>query len=151
MRTAHADASTSEPCHGVAFFAGTPVDGRGLPPVLAALARAVAGFLKRRRLARLARMPQADQDYYRRIYAAQGPKAILLEAGRKRVLGRALDAIAMPDFADPTIAELKRQARIGAIEQSPLVPTVLPLQIVRVGELAIVCCPASSPPPPARG
>jgi neutral ceramidase len=137
----HTDASTSEPCHGVAFFAGTPVDGRGMPPVLAAVARTVAGFLKRRRLARLAQMPSADQDYYRRLYAAQGPKAIMLEAGRKRVLGRTLDAIAMPDFADPTTAELKRQARIGAIEQSPLVPTVLPLQIVRLGELAIVCCP----------
>lgn len=136
-----ADAHTSEPCHGVSFFAGTPVDGRGMPPALAALSRLLAKFLKRRRLARLDQLPKADQDYYRRIYAAQGPKAILLEAGRKTILGRPLSEIALPDFADASVAELKRQARVGAIKDSPLVPTVLPLQIVRIGGLAIVCCP----------
>jgi len=135
------DACTSEPCHGVSFFAGTPVDGRGMPPLLAALSRTIAGFIKRRRLARLGQFPQAEQDYYRRIYAAQGPKAILLEAGRKTILGRPLTAIALPDFVDPSTAELKRQARLGAIDESPLVPTVLPLQIIRLGALAIVCCP----------
>lgn len=135
------DAYTSEPCHGVSFFEGTPVDGRGMPPALAALSRAIAGFLKRRRLARLGQLPQAERDYYRRLYAAQGAKAILLEAGRKTILGRPLAAVALPDFVDPSTAELKRQARCGAIDRSPLVPTVLPLQIVRLGDLAIVCCP----------
>jgi neutral ceramidase len=105
------------------------------------LSRGIAGWLKRRRLARLDRLPREDQEYYRRIYAAQGPKAILLEAGRKTILGRPLRDLALPDVADPTVAELKRQARIGAIKDSPLMPTVLPLQIVRLGGLALVCCP----------
>jgi neutral ceramidase len=135
------DAYTSEPCHGVSFFEGTPVDGRGMPPALAALSRTIAGFIKRRRLARLERLPPAERDYYRRLYPAQGAKAILLEAGRKTILGRPLAAVALPDFLDPSTAELKRQARSGAIDESPLVPTVLPLQIVRLGDLAIVCCP----------
>jgi len=135
------DARTSEPCHGVSFFAGTPIDGRGMPPVLAWVSKAVARSLKKRRLARLQQLPTADQDYYRRIYAAQGPKAILLEAGRKIILGRPLAQLALPDFLDASTAELKRQARIGAIDRSPLVPTVLPLQIVRIGAIAIVCCP----------
>ena len=43
------DARTSEPCHGVSFFEGTPVDGRGMPAALAVLTRALAGRLKRRR------------------------------------------------------------------------------------------------------
>src|SRR5690606_32289784 len=30
---------------------------------------------------------------------------------------------------------------IGAIDKSCLVPTILPLQIVRIGPLALVCCP----------
>src|SRR5205085_306670 len=126
---------------GVAFFAGTPVDGRGMPAPVAALSRAIARGLKWWRLSQRDRLPAADREYYRRIYGAQGAKAILLEAGRKTILGRPLDAIAMPDWADPTIAEMKRQARIGAICHSPLVPTVLPLQIVCLGDLAIVCCP----------
>ena len=137
----HDDAYTSEPCHGVSFFAGTPVDGRGMPAFVAMLARGIAGRLKKRRLARLDTFPKPEQDYYRRIYAAQGPKAILLEAGRKMILGRPLTEMSLPDFVDPTTAEMKRQARIGAMNESPLVPTVLPLQIVRIGGLAIVCCP----------
>ncbi|MBX3027138.1 neutral/alkaline non-lysosomal ceramidase N-terminal domain-containing protein [bacterium] len=135
------DAQTSEPCHGVSFFEGTPVDGRGMHPLLGVLARVIAATLKRRRLARLEQLPAADRDYYRRLYAAQGVKAIVLEAGRKEILGRPLARLAMPDVTDPSIAELKRQARIGAIAASPLVPTVLPLQILRLGPLAIVCCP----------
>jgi neutral ceramidase len=135
------DARTSEPCHGVSFFCGTPIDGRGVPAYFATLARTMAGLLKKWRLARLERHSVADRDYFRRIYAAQGPKAILLEAHRKTVLGQPLGEIALPGFLDPTIAELKRQARIGAIKESALVPTVLPLQIVRIGGLAIVCCP----------
>jgi neutral ceramidase len=106
------DAYTSEPCHGVSFFAGTPVDGRGMPPALAALSRLIAGVL-RRRLARLEQMPQPERDYVRRLYAAQGAKAILLEAGRKTILGRPLAALALPDFLDPSTAEMKRQARSG--------------------------------------
>ncbi|MEO8603285.1 MAG: neutral/alkaline non-lysosomal ceramidase N-terminal domain-containing protein [bacterium] len=137
----HDDAYTSEPCHGVSFFAGTPVDGRGMPPFLVTVSRWIAAAIKRRRLARLDQASPEDRDYYRRIYAAQGAKAILLEAGRKIILGRPLRALALPDFVDPSTAELKRQARSGAIDASPLVPTVLPLQIVRIGELAIVCCP----------
>lgn len=135
------DAWTSEPCHGVAFFAGTPVDGPGMPKPIAMVSRVIANAVKRRRLKRLDSMSPEDQSYYRRLYAAQGPKAILMEAGRKQVLGQPLDKIMLPDFADPTVAEMKRQARRGAIRKSAMVPTVLPLQIVIIGQVAIVCCP----------
>ena len=93
----------------------------------------MAALLRQHRLARLEQFSPADRQYYRTIYAAQGPKAILLEAGRNTILGQALGALAVPDFVDPSVAELKRQARLGAIRESPLVPTVLPLQIVRIG------------------
>jgi neutral ceramidase len=86
-------------------------------------------------------MAKTDSDYYCRLYAAQGAKAIMLEAGRKVSLGRPLGRNLLPAFVDPTLAELTRQVEIGAIKESPLVPTVLPLQIVRIGKLAIVCCP----------
>ena len=38
-------------------------------------------------------------------------------------------------------AQGPRQARIGAIDKSDMVPSVMPLQIVRIGDLALVCCP----------
>ncbi len=135
------DAITSEPCHGAAFFAGTPVDGPGLPAPFLWLVKRIAGAIKRRRLARLHRMSAEDRAYTERLYAAQGPKAIMQEAGRKILLGQTLDKISVPDFIDPAVAEIKRQARIGAMRDSAMVPTILPLQILRLGNLALICAP----------
>ncbi len=134
-------AYTSEPCHGVAFFVGTRVDGPGMPKALGLLAGGMAQGLKARRLKKLAVMSTEDRAYYQRLYAAQGPKAILLESGRKEILGQALDKLMLPGFADPLVGELKRQASRGALKESPLVPTVLPLQIVTLGNIALLCCP----------
>jgi len=135
------DACTSEPCHGVAFFRGTRIDGPGLPPLVGVVAETIARALKARRLRALERKPPAEQVYLRRVYAAQGAKDILLEAGPKRMLGAALGGPWIPGLLDPSIAELKRQVRMGAVTESALVPTVLPLQIVVVGQLALLCCP----------
>ena len=135
------DATTSEPCQGVAFAEGTPVDGRGINSTLAGIARVAAGLLKIWRLGRLAKYAPDVRAYYERIYAAQGTKAIFLESGAKTILGQPLDRIVVPDLVDPAIAELKRQVRIGAIVDSPLVPSVLPLQIILLGPLALVCMP----------
>lgn len=135
------EAFTSEPCHGVAFFAGTRVDGPGMPAVAAVLARQAARAVRLTRLRRIDRLPLAEQHYYRRLYAAQGDKDILLEAGRKQILGQPIDKLRIPGFADPLVAELKRQAEAGAMRRSALVPTVLPLQIIRIGPLALLCCP----------
>ena len=135
------DAVTSEPCHGAAFFAGTPVDGPGLPKALLWLVSQIASRIKRRRLRDLSRYSAQDVAYYERLYRAQGPKAIMQESGRKVMLGQSLDRISMPDFVDPAVAEIKRQARIGAMRESAMVPTILPLQIVTLGTLALVCAP----------
>ncbi|HEX6591605.1 MAG TPA: neutral/alkaline non-lysosomal ceramidase N-terminal domain-containing protein [Moraxellaceae bacterium] len=134
------DARTSEPCHGVAFFTGTPVDGPGMPKALGLLAARLAKAVQKRRLENR-KQDTAAAGYYQQLYAAQGPKAILLEAGRKEVLGQPLAALMLPDFADPLVKELKRQARLGALRESALVPSVLPLQILRLGSLALVCAP----------
>lgn len=135
------EAWTSAPAHGVSFFAGTRVDGPGMPSPLAAGARLLARRLRAKRLRELDRYSPDEQRYFRRLYAAQGVKDIVLESGPKTVLGFALDALPVPALADPLVGELKREARNGALRDSPLVPTVLPLQIVRLGPLALVCCP----------
>ena len=137
----HVDAYTSEPCHGVAFFSGAPVDGRGMPIVLAKGASIIAKQVKKRQLKQLDRLDPDERHYRERLYAAQGPKDILMESGRKRILGRPFHKLPLPGFVDPLVAELKRQVSAGAINKSNMVPTVLPLQIVTLGDLAIVCCP----------
>ncbi|MFN3586223.1 MAG: neutral/alkaline non-lysosomal ceramidase N-terminal domain-containing protein [Moraxellaceae bacterium] len=137
----HAAAFTSEPCHGVSFFTGTPIDGPGMPGLLGQGARLLARRVKAGRLKNIEKLPAPEQARLLRLYAAQGPKDVLLEAGSKRILGRPLDRLPLPGFADPLVGELKRQVARGAVRDSALVPTVLPLQIVRLGTLALVCAP----------
>lgn len=134
-------AYTGEPCHGVAFFTGTRVDGPGMPRALGALTRLIARALKAYRMRRLATYPAQEQDYLKRLYAAQGAKDILMETGRKRLLGQPFAKLMLPGFLDPVVGELKREVNVGAIKRSDMVPTVLPLQIVRLGQIALVCCP----------
>lgn len=135
------EAWTSEPCHGVTFFAGTRVDGPGMVAAAIALVKKLARAVKARRLKHLSRYSAEDQAYFRRLYAAQGDKDIMFEAGRKLMLGMPLHKLPLPGFVDATVAELKRQARVGALRESAMVPTVLPLQLVRIGGLVLVCCP----------
>ncbi|RLZ11056.1 ceramidase [Acinetobacter sp. 2JN-4] len=132
----HVGAKTSQPCHGVAFFAGTPVDGLGAPkPLIKAMQFLANQFRKQKTKHPLA----SDFTAYQQLYASQGPKQILLEAGAKKILGQPIGF--PPSMLDPLIAEMNRQVKVGAIQQSPLVPSVVPLQIIRLGQLALVCCP----------
>ncbi len=133
------DAWTSDPCHGTAFFQGTPVDGPGASGVLITPIAKLADAVRALRLSPLMRRT-ASAAYYRRLYAAQGVKSIMLETGRKLIFGRPMGTT-LPSGIDPLIGELKRQIQAGAIIDSPLVPTHLPIQIVVLGQLALVCCP----------
>jgi neutral ceramidase len=129
-------AKTSQPCHGTAFFAGTPVDGLGAPKVLIKGMQFLADQFRRQKTKH---SKAADFADYQQLYASQGPKQILLEAGAKKILGQPIGF--PPSILDPLIAEMNRQVKVGAIQQSPLVPSVVPLQIVRLGQLALICCP----------
>lgn len=132
------DAQTTAPCHGVMFFTGSPVDGPGMPKGLAVAAKWIARRLKRRRLADKGHPQYA---YYQRLYRNQGPKDILMESERKQVLGFPFATIPLPSVTDPLVRELKKQARSGALNKSAMVPSVLPLQIVRLGNITLTCAP----------
>ncbi|NAR28639.1 ceramidase [Acinetobacter haemolyticus] len=130
------DAKTSQPCHGTSFFAGTPVDGLGAPkPIIKGMQFLADQFRKQK----MKHSRADDFTEYHQLYASQGPKQILLEAGTKKILGQPIGF--PPSILDPLIAEMNRQVRAGAIKQSPLVPSIVPLQIIRLGTLALVCCP----------
>ncbi|MDM1019298.1 neutral/alkaline non-lysosomal ceramidase N-terminal domain-containing protein [Acinetobacter sp. VNK23] len=129
-------AKTSPACHGTAFFAGTPVDGLGAPKPLVKGMQFLADQVRKQKTKN---SKAADFDDYQQLYASQGPKRIVLEAGAKKILGQPIGF--PPSFLDPLIAEMNRQVKAGAIQQSPLVPNVLPLQMIRLGNLAMVCCP----------
>ncbi len=129
-------AKTSQPCHGTAFFAGTPVDGLGAPKILIKGMQFLADQFRKQKTKH---SKAADFADYQQLYASQGPKQILLEAGAKMILGQPIGF--PPSMLDPLIAEMNRQVKAGAIQHSPLVPSVVPLQIIRLGQLALICCP----------
>jgi neutral ceramidase len=53
----------------------------------------------------------ADFADYQQLYASQGPKQILLEAGAKKILGQPIGF--PPSILDPLIAEMNRQVKAG--------------------------------------
>ncbi|MDV2470320.1 neutral/alkaline non-lysosomal ceramidase N-terminal domain-containing protein [Acinetobacter chinensis] len=129
-------ARTSIPCHGVAFFAGTPVDGPGTAkPIVRVMSFLSQQYKKQKLRDRMA----DDFDFYQQLFASQGVKSILMESGIKRILGKPLGFA--PGFIDPLVNEINRQVKAGAIRESPLVPSVVPLQMIQIGQLRIVCCP----------
>ena len=135
------NAHTGDPCHGVAFVAGTPVDGPGVAAPLAALLRQGSRLLRRWRMSRFSGLSASERAYYQALYEAHGEKDIVFEAGRKLALGLPFKNLTVASIADPLLAELNRQAKAGALNTSAMIPTVLPLQIIRIGSVAMVCCP----------
>jgi neutral ceramidase len=73
----------------------------------------------------------------------QGLKKTMVAAGSSEVFGatRAHKMI-IPDFIHPSIMLLKRWSKRGVMDNRPLVPQLLPLQILRIGQLAIAAVPA---------
>ncbi len=129
-----ASACTSPAALGISFIAGTPVDGRGISPALAALLRPLARMARWRRR-------RKDATGTPRVDAAQGVKDIFIDAGERRVLGLAIERLGSWARLDPLAAELHREVEAGEVIGRALLPSVLPLQIVRLGTLAWVCAP----------
>ena len=131
-----ADAKTSSPCHGASFFGGVPIDGPGVAtPILKSMQVVAEQFRK----LKIINPSAADYSYYQQLYASQGPKKIIMETGAKRILGQPIGTV--PGIFDPLIAEMNRQVKAGAIIDSPMVATVVPFQMIRLGSIILVCGP----------
>jgi neutral ceramidase len=124
---------------GMPFLEGTK-EGPGplvnARPLTRALTRLVRWQKDRR--ARTGRDPDGALD-------SHGPMAPFLELGRGGE-GRAFGAFSMgrpilPGWFDPTVAEVKRLTRLEALGDRPWIPHRLPVQIVRIGPLAIAALP----------
>lgn len=131
---------TTLPCHGLAFFGGSPVDGPGAPAPVLALLKWLARGAKARDLRRAEAQGSAQLAAVEAKYRAQHPKQIVSETARGIVAG--LSSVQrLPGILDPILAEMKRQEKAGALEEKPWVPSVLPLQYLRLGSLAIIGFP----------
>jgi neutral ceramidase len=136
------DARTGPACHGVAFFAGT-TEGPGMPKPVAIAATVLSSIVKYYELASTIFRKKPKRLAIKQKYRIQGRKTILIEAGERRVLGTSdVKNLIVPAAADPTIRNFKRLHPQGWDEDKPWTPHVLPLQILMLGDLAIVAVPA---------
>lgn len=136
------NARTAPPAMGLAFIKGTPVDGKGIPDWLARITTGVIANSKKKILKRAKAESEEAYQHRLEIYEAQGNKEIVNENGERRVLGYSdVSKLFVPSFADPLIKEMKKQYRAGSLREHGWTPSILPLQIIVVGQLAIVGFP----------
>lgn len=131
---------TSAPCHGLAFFAGSPVDGPGAPAPVVALLGQFARLARWRELRAARQAGGATLAAVEAKYRAQAPKLIVAETALGKVVG-ITRLRRLPGFLDKMVAELRRQEESGALDEKPWVPSVLPLQVWRLGALALIGFP----------
>ncbi|HEY9840726.1 MAG TPA: neutral/alkaline non-lysosomal ceramidase N-terminal domain-containing protein [Candidatus Obscuribacterales bacterium] len=128
--------------HGVAFLKGTAVDGKGISRALAHTVTALCQLQMSRRLKRLQQENPEIWKIEKLDYQMQEPKVVAVETGRRRFLG--LDDLGkwpIPEQLDPIFAEVQRLARAGALKEHSWTPQVLPIQILRIGQLALATFP----------
>lgn len=131
---------TTPPCHGLAFYQGSPIDGPGTREPVVSLVRLLARLARRRALRKARREGPVALANTEALYRAQSPKVVVTETAQGVLLGLR-NRQRLPGALDPLLAEMQRQDRNGGLDEYPWVPIVLPLQYLRIGELAIIGFP----------
>ncbi len=135
---------TSPACFGFSFLTGTK-EGPGVDPVVGKI---IAGIMRpckliERRVLR-SFLSTEERKALDRKYAAQEPKTIAMEAGLGQIffIKRIKNAFFIPGAVDPVIKSFKTLDKNGWLQKAPWIPQVLPLQIVILGQLALIGIPA---------
>ncbi len=134
---------TSSACHGTAFFAGTPIDGPGMPEIIHKFARTVSRTIRKNELKKAQKSTDIEyKNWIERKYATQDPKTILFETGKGVVWGTSnIKNFAIPSFVDGGLKQMKKEHRLGALRETPWTPHFLPIQIAIVGNIAFIGFP----------
>ncbi len=136
--------TTSPACIGMSFFGGTK-EGPGVPRFLIRMVNPIISFGKLfEKIFYRATLPKEEKLALDRKFAAQSPKALAMELGKGRIfwVSRMSRVFFVPDFVDPLVKMFRRLGREGILDKDPWGPTVLPLQIMILGHLAIIAIPA---------
>lgn len=132
---------TSPAVMGVSFLEGSIMDGPGMHPIIGSGCRVLADFLKNKEL-KDAKKNDVAAEKIERKYKAQGNKHIAIEAGEKKILGvKDIKNFFIPGFAEPTIYYLKHFGSLGLFNEHPWTPQILPVQIFKIGTIAILAVP----------
>ena len=124
----------SSPAHGVAFFQGT-LEGPGVNGVLASILKATSRLLKKYQVFN---HPEIHQSFY----DAQGNKDIILDHRNGSFLGIPLSVWKfLPPLPEPSLESFRRTAKKDSLRTLPWVPSILPFQVLRIGDVLIAFVP----------
>lgn len=134
------DCITSPACMGISMLEGSHHDGPGMHPIIGWFARGLSHTYRFKE--KYLTWNKEVKEAALRKHRAQGAKNIGLESVTHRVfMAKHAKRFIIPGFLDETIRNLKLFDVQGAYDDKPWTPQVLPLQIIRLGSLAICGVP----------
>lgn len=132
-------ACTSSSCLGLAMFIGTQTEGLGLPDYIIPIADTMSKGVRTYETGLSQLVKNQETMAIKRKYKAQGVKDILMETGVNKLFGtKDIKNFILPNIADKTVEWIKHFDKTGAYDIMPMTPQILPYQIIRIGNLAIV-------------
>ncbi len=135
-------AQTDKAALGIAFFAGTKVDGPGMHPALVGVLKVLIKGVKHFEKFRANFSGPEYKKIIERKYRVHGKKNILIESNTQRIMGtKLIDKLVAPAWADPAIAAFKFFYRKSKSTKKPWTPKILPLQIFIIGDIALAGFP----------
>lgn len=76
-------------------------------------------------------------------HPVQGNKITILRSGKSEIFETSrFDKLIFPGWMHPIISNLKKWGKRGILKQRPFTPQILPIQLVRLGHIAIAAVPA---------
>lgn len=133
---------TSPACMGVAFLKGTYYDGPGMLEPLGIVSKVITKLVKVFEYLKAPFMPMEWRIAMLQKYTSQGNKHIAIETGARKIMGTFnISRLIIPSWADEVVSNLKTFHKRGALDNNPWAPQILPLQIVKLGSVALCAFP----------
>jgi len=136
-------ASTGHATFGVSFLEGSPTDGPALPKMLGWIGRRFSTFYYYVEYFKKSIQSPDEKERLKQLKEVQGNKHCIIGAGNQTVYyGNHMARLLIPDFVDPNIESLRYFYKQKVLGDKPWVNEILPIQIILLGEIAIVGIPA---------
>ncbi len=143
------DARTSSPVLGAPFLSGkfywNDYHGRRF------LLNSLSNFSRFMFAIRSPFMNKEERKYRKQLYRSQSPKKLVTNGEEGSIFGVKLENYQRKGLAkfffnsigmvDPVIQEIMRELKLGALEEHTILPVILPIQIMRIGNVAIAGIP----------
>ena len=130
---------TGPACFGVPFFKGT-IDGKGIEGILAVLAEGITSLANWIQKGSILFRSKEGKERLRIKYQTQTVKNIFLESSEKRILGMERFGF-LPKSADKLVEVLIDHFNSDSLEGYPLTPDIVPMQLIKLGEILLVGMP----------